>query len=113
MATRLDFRPVYRQHAKRELDAYARDIESSRPPERGGKPGGSLAAKVRRLRPKLKRWGYVIPYHQLGQLLTWFVRGKRGQPPRPVNVSTNVADLSSDLQARAVQQFEDVDRRFR
>lgn len=98
-------RPLFRATAKDEQERYAQAIEAAPPSVETFPTGGSLARAVRKLRPKITRWGYVMPYHLLGQKLTWFVRGTSHQRPRPVVVHPRVDALAEQAQDAIVRAF--------
>lgn len=82
-------------------------IQSARPPERGGRAGGTLANKVRaRGLVRERKWGAVIAWHSLGDTLTYFRRGtRRGQPPRPLKLTPDVRRVRAIVQADAAKHF--------
>ena len=102
-------RPVFRRHVRREVNAWAAAIRSARPPKRGGTPGGSLSRDVKRV-GRVKKWGYVLQLHKLGQKLTWFVRGKKGQRARPIEVETDTEALSKELEQAIAGELRKFDR---
>ena len=105
-------RPVFRRHVRRELNAWAAAIRSARPPKDGGIPGGSLSRDVKRV-GRVKKWGYVLQLHKLGQKLTWFVRGKKGQRPRPIEVKTDTTELARELEVAIANELRKFDRSSR
>jgi hypothetical protein len=114
------FRPVFRRFAKRDIDAYAQAVAATSPGKAGGLPGGSIIARLRALKPRIKRWGYVVPFHEVGQILWWRNKGASRwggtnlQPPRPANVEAGdealAAELSVEIQEAAAKAFEAQDR---
>lgn len=91
---KLDLKSVWRTWARAERANYAAQVAAY--------GGGSLAREVRRVRIRIKTWGYVVGYSMndqrkaraaekaaaaaegraparvyMGQVLTWYVRGTR------------------------------------
>lgn len=135
MALRLDLRPKFRKLGKALQAATAAAIESAGPAgpkktgsrkgqkrKRGTRKGkgapappkqdrgtaGSLPAELRKRRYlKVRRWGYVLKIDELGQRLTWLVRGTRYQPARPVNFPRpDEAETIAEVEAELARQFE-------
>lgn len=103
---RLDFRPIFRAHGKRDRDAYANAVSVAAVSSPGR--GGGIHREIRKLRVRVRRWGYVIPFSEIGQKLTWLLggalRARQGrQRPRPVTYDDDAPadELVSDLVARA------------
>ena len=61
---------VWKRFAQAERDLYARQVGAHG-------DGGSLARAVRRAKITVRRWGYIIRYWEVGQALTWHVRGTK------------------------------------
>ena len=101
---RLDFRKAYRKVAKLEIAAMASDV------------GRSFAGAVRKLRARIRVWGYVVPYASLGQKFWWFLNGAvrpgSKQPARPVpNRSAEFAKaLLDEVGLSAAEQLQAADR---
>lgn len=108
----LDLRRVFRAFAREEQRAYADALAIAGPPLKdGGRKAGSLPQKVRRSPVgSVRRWGYVIKLHTIGQVLTWFVRGTRHQPARPVRTPLVAARLADAVGIEAAAQFRAWDR---
>lgn len=108
----LDLRRVFRAFAREEQRAYADALSRAGPPlKEGGTKAGSLPRQVRRGPVgQVKRWGYVLRLHALGQVLTWYVRGTRHQPARPVRTPLVAARLADAVGREAAAQFRAWDR---
>lgn len=108
----LDLRRVFRAFAREEQQAYADALRTAGPPLKdGGTRGGSLPQRVRRAPVGvIRRWGYVVKLHTIGQVLTWFVRGTRHQPARPVRTPLVGARLADAVGREAAAQFRAWDR---
>lgn len=135
-------RPIFRRFAQEEREAYAREVEGGQRVEgvrRGrrvawteGGGAGSLGQQIRKAKIALRAWGYVVRYADLGQLLTWYVRGTgqrqrrtwRGKalsspastgaaPAHPAAPRTNVDGLAAEIQTTAVRVIQDFDNRAR
>lgn len=91
----------------------AEKIRAARPPEEGGRTGGSLPAQARRSSLlRLERWGVVVQWSQLGDKLTFFLRGtSRGQRPRPVVLKPDRAPAAQAVIQSARKHFGELDRR--
>jgi hypothetical protein len=101
---RLDFKQVFRAHARAELGRYADRLKSY------GPAGANLWAQVLALKPRIKFWGYVLPLHLVGQKLTWFVRGTSHQRARPVTAEPDEDGLARDVEAAAAATIDRWDR---
>jgi hypothetical protein len=101
---RLDFRPVFRARAKAELRRYADRLKSYQP------AGAGLWAQVAALKPTIKSWGYILPLYKIGQKLTFFVRGTKHQPARPVEAEPDEDGLVREVEASAAAQISRWDR---
>jgi hypothetical protein len=136
--TSLDLRRDFRAHGKETLAAYVAAVRAgaSSPPRKfgSGPAGGKIPAAVAKLRPKVKRFGYVLPVHLVGEQLarlngrpvsdakrpaymihTWWVRGasrpgsrQPGRGPRQVEVDDAV--LAARLEASVQRQISAWDR---
>lgn len=105
---RLDLRRVFRAIGKEEQAGWSANIDSAGgPPNKdGGKKGGSLSREVKKAKYlRVKRWGYVLRIAALGQKLTWFVRGTKRQPARPVAVPKVPADAEDRIAAEIAAQW--------
>lgn len=92
----------------------SQQIRSATPPQRGGQTGGSLGAKARsRSLLRVERWGVVLLWSRLGQKLTFFIRGtKRGQPPRPVQLTPPRERVKRAAVADARRFYKARERRY-
>lgn len=136
--TTLDLRRDFRTHGKETLAAYLAAVRASAssPPRVGGSgpAGGKIPAAIAKLRPRVKRYGYVLPMHLVGEELarangkpvsnpdrpaymihTWWVRGanrtKSRQPGRgPRQVAVDDAGLAARLEASVQRQISAWDR---
>lgn len=113
---KLDFRPVFRRLARAELDAFANAIAALPRPKVGGRAGGSLFDEIRKMKPRLKRWGYVLPYWEFGQKLWWLIHGanraRSTQPargPLPDRDAEFAQTLGDELEAKAASLFARAD----
>lgn len=109
----LKLRPTFRKAGKEALQRFAADLRaagSARPRAHGGPAGGSLPAAASKLRVRIKRWGAVVPVHQLGQKLTWFVRGTYRQPARPARLEVDEKALAAEVEAELERQIGAWDR---
>lgn len=100
--------PVLVKEARLLQRRVADSIRSSRPPERGGAPGGTLGRRVRaRGLVREKRWGAVIAWSSLGDTLTFFRRGtRRGQPARPLQLVPDRKRIRSAVLRSARAHFK-------
>lgn len=102
------------QTLRRLQAAIARAIVAAAPqkPHRDGtKPrgrvGGSLANAVRSTKLLRKaRWGAVLELAKVGAKLRFFASGTKRQQARPIPTTPDVAKLTAELQADAVQHYE-------
>lgn len=125
---RFDFRPVFRRSARAELAAMAEDVAALLSPKAGGRAGGSLVEKILKLKVRLRAWGYVLPYAELGQAFWWLLNGatrgsagtgKKGhvrgtgstQEARPVpdRSSQFAQPLAEELGKSAAAQIQKID----
>lgn len=94
-------RPIYRRHAKAHAEQIARGIS------RQSSNAAEMIRGVRRS-PKVRKWGYTLRLHAIGPVLRFFVRGRRGQRPRPVDMEydglaqmqTEIVDAVNDALTR-------------
>ena len=120
---KFDLRPTFRRHGKKLQEKYAAAISAV--------GGGSLPQEIKSSKLlKIKRWGFVLQVHKLGQKLTWLVRGtknprvrvfpapgggvltaSKGQRPRPIHVKPDEEALARDVEKEAEKQFGAWDRR--
>lgn len=113
---RFDFRRVFRRVGNAEIDAMARDVAALPRPKVGGRAGGSLFDKIRKLKPRIRVWGYVIPYASLRQAFWWLLNGavrrKSRQVARPVpdRSAEFVATLREEVRVSASEQVAKFDR---
>jgi len=107
----LDFRSIFRRYAKKEAEEVARSIEGARPKKRpDGKPTGGGLSKIVKKAIKVRRSGYTLTLHKLGQKLMWFARGKKGQAARPLENEIETGKLISELETEAASRFASWDR---
>lgn len=125
---KLDFRAAFRRVARAEIDAFANAVANLLRPKVGGRAGGTLVDEILKMKPRIKRWGYVLPYWEFGQKLWWLIHGatrsRSGtgttgkirntgsvQPARPIeDRSAEFADtLAENVEARAAELFARAD----
>lgn len=115
-------RPLFRRHAKQDVADFAKALEGA-----GLVRTGELVRRARSLKPKVRRWGYQVPFHLLGQLVTWLTRGtverakrKTGQStgrlqarPLPDRDEERAQELADELEGVVGSAFEAWDRSVR
>lgn len=110
------------KHARKLQQRVASAIRSAAPraPQRGrraeGPTGGQFAdAVARRGFLRVKRWGVVLPFDQLGDKFLWFTQGARRrhstQPARRIALTPDETALRADVEADAARHFERRDKR--
>lgn len=112
---KLDLRRLWRRLGREEQLARVEQLASA---------GGSLARDAARATLlKVRRYGYVIAWHLLGQRFTWRERGTKaqgtghkgqrrtpGQKARPTTSATDVQKVKKELRAELARQFGAWDR---
>lgn len=115
-------RPLFRRHAKQDVADFAQALEGA-----GLVRTGELVRRARALKPKIRRWGYQVPFHLAGQLVTWLTRGtadrtkrKTGQRvgrvqarPLPNPDEERAQELAAELEGVVAGAFEAWDRSVR
>ena len=113
---RLDFRKVFRRVGRAELDSLANAVAALARPVVGGRAGGSIVDAIRKMKPRIRAWGYVLPLSDLGQSFWWLLNGairrQSRQPGRPVpdRNAEFAATLSEELARSAAEQLSAFDR---
>lgn len=112
---KLDLRKLWRRLGREEQLARVEQLKRA---------GGSIAREAARASlVKVRRYGYVIAWHLLGQKFLWYTRGTKaqgtgdpgqrkfpGQPARPSESSTPVEKVKKELRAELARQFGAWDR---
>lgn len=104
---RLQTRKAFRAVLEDVRDRYVAKLKA------WGPAGGSIWAQVARIKVKLKRWGGVWATSEAGQKLTWFVRGTKHQPERPVDVEINDTLARELVHTEAAEILDRYDREAR
>ena len=100
---------VGRDHAR----DIAAQIASSRPPKRGGTPGGSLSLAVRNVEVQEHPWGAVVQLNKLKgtHKLHWFIYGTKGQAARPVDLAPDLVRVRGVVAKDAARHFRELEER--
>lgn len=114
-------RPLFRRHAKQDVADFVQALERA-----GFVRTGELVRRARALKPKIRRWGYQVPFHLAGQLVTWLTRGtgertkQTGQRtgrvharPLPNRDEERAQELADELEGVVAEAFEAWDRSVR
>lgn len=115
-------RPLFRRHGKQDVADFAQALEQA-----GFVRTGELVRRARALKPKVRRWGYQVPFHLLGQVVTWLTQGttdrkKRSTGQRVGRVRARplqlrdeerAQELAEGLEAEAARAYESWDRSVR
>lgn len=113
---RLDFRKVFRKVGRADLEALASDVAALPRPKAGGRAGGEIVAKIRKLKPRVRVWGYVLNLASLRQAFWWLLNGAsrpaskqeaRPVPDRRAEFSRMALD---EMSVSAAEQLSAVDR---
>lgn len=115
-------RPTFRRHAKQDIADFVQALERA-----GFVRTGQLVRRAQALKPKIRRWGYQVPFHLAGQLVTWLTRGtgertKQGTGqrigriharPLPNRDEERAQELAVELEVVVARAFEGWDRSVR
>lgn len=100
--------------AQRFQRRLASEIRGSRPPVKGGTPGGSLSRQVVERRfLRLKPWGVILLWFKVDSRLSWYRQGTIFQRPRPLTMVPDREEVRREVLADAHRHFTAREKRGR